>query len=168
MSPWRHARAIALLPGVAAVGAPAVLLLAGGIELCWGLDGAAAAVLAAVTLAVAAAGFGLWLWTVRLLAQVGQGTLAPWDPTQRLVIVGPYRHVRNPMIVAVLAVLVAETFIFGSGPLLIWSALFFVANHLFFLLVEEPGLERRFGSEYRVYRRHVPRWIPRLEPWSPS
>lgn len=47
----------------------------------------------------------------------------------------------------------------------IWLALFVVINHLYFIIVEEPGLARRFGADYEAYRRHVPRWIPRLKPW---
>jgi protein-S-isoprenylcysteine O-methyltransferase Ste14 len=36
-----------------------------------------------------------------------------------------------------------------------------IVNHAYFLLAEEPGLERRFGDEYRAYKRAVPRWVPR-------
>jgi protein-S-isoprenylcysteine O-methyltransferase Ste14 len=111
-----------------------------------------------------AAGFGLWVWTVRLLARIGRGTLAPWDPTRRLVVEGPYRHVRNPMITGVLAVLLGEAALFESAGVLIWTAAFFAINCAYFVLVEEPGLERRFGDEYRDYSRAVPRWIPRLSP----
>jgi protein-S-isoprenylcysteine O-methyltransferase Ste14 len=118
-------------------------------------------------LSLIAAGFALWLWTVRLLARVGRGTLAPWDPTRRLVVEGPYRHVRNPMIAAVLAVLAGEAALFGSSPLLIWLVAFFAINCVFFWLQEEPGLERRFGDDYRAYKRNVPRWLPRRTPWTP-
>ena len=104
---------------------------------------------------------------MRLFARIGRGTLAPWDPTRHLVVEGPYRHVRNPMITAVLAVLAGEAALFGSPPLLIWCAAFFAINHVFFRLHEEPGLERRFGEEYRAYKRNVPRWLPRRAPWAP-
>lgn len=147
---------------------PAAILLAAGTDIGWGGGGAAAALLAALGLALIAAGFALWLWTVMLFARVGEGTLAPWDPTRHLVVEGPYRHVRNPMITAVLAVLAGETALFGSLPLLVWLAAFFAINHAFFLLREEPALERRFGDEYRVYRRSVPRWLPRRTPWDPQ
>jgi protein-S-isoprenylcysteine O-methyltransferase Ste14 len=65
------------------------------------------------------------------------------------------------MISAVVAVLAGEAALFGSLPLLAWAAFFFTVNHLWFVLGEEPGLERRFGDEYRAYRRSVPRWLPR-------
>ena len=110
---------------------------------------------------LACAGFALWVWTVRLFARIGRGTLAPWDPTERLVVEGPYAHVRNPMITGVLAVLVGEALVFGSTAIGIWAALFAAINHIFFLVFEEPSTERRFGDEYRRYEQTVPRWIPR-------
>jgi protein-S-isoprenylcysteine O-methyltransferase Ste14 len=142
---------------------PAVVLAVGGTDVGWGLNGLVVALTVLLGLALILAGFLLWLWTVRLLARIGKGTLAPWDPTRRLVAVGPYRHVRNPMITAVLAVLVGEAAVFGSLSLAIWAASFFVLNHAFFLLYEEPALERRFGEEYLAYKREVPRWLPRLQ-----
>jgi protein-S-isoprenylcysteine O-methyltransferase Ste14 len=165
LSAWRHARAILLLPGTVVVLVPTLILTVSGAVIGWGGDGfAVLPVLLGFVLICA--GVALWLWTVRLFARVGRGTLAPWDPTRHLVVVGPYRHVRNPMIVAVLAVLVGETLVFGSLPMLIWTAAFFLTNHAFFLLHEEPGLERRFGDDYRAYRADVPRWLPRRSPWT--
>ena len=169
MSAWRHARAIALLPGTATVVVPAAILSTGdGPNMGWGLDRLAAALAVLLGLALIAAGLALWVWTVRLFGRIGRGTLAPWDPTQHLVVEGPYGHVRNPMISAVLAALSGEAALFGSPALLIWCAAFFAINSAFFILYEEPGLERRFGDEYRAYKRSVPRWIPRRTPWTPA
>jgi protein-S-isoprenylcysteine O-methyltransferase Ste14 len=166
---WRQARAIVLLPGTVTVGVPVAILIAGeGPEIGWGLGGVAAAVPVLAGLTLIAAGVSLWAWTVRLFARIGRGTLAPWDPTRHLVVEGPYRHVRNPMISGVLAVLLGEATLFGSPALLIWFATFFALNWVGFLVYEEPGLERRFGEEYREYRRHVPRWLPRRTPWKPA
>jgi protein-S-isoprenylcysteine O-methyltransferase Ste14 len=167
MRGWRQARAIAVLPGTVTVLVPFAILYATASNVGWGLGGTADALTALIGLALIATGFALWLWTVRLLARVGEGTLAPWDPTQRLVVEGPYRHVRNPMISAVLAVLAGEAALFGSLPLLIWFAAFFTGNAVFFRRYEEPGLERRFGEDYRAYKRNVPRWLPRRAPWIP-
>ena len=161
MSAWRQARAIALLPGVVTVAVPAILVAGTGTSVGWGLGGVAAALPVLLGAVLIAAGFALWLWTVRLLAQIGKGTLAPWDPTSRLVVAGPYRLVRNPMITAVITVLAGEAALFGSLPLLLWATGFFALNHVGFLVYEEPGLERRFGDEYRAYKREVPRWLPR-------
>jgi protein-S-isoprenylcysteine O-methyltransferase Ste14 len=169
VSAWRHARAIALLPGTAAVVVPAIVLLAGeGPSIGWGLEGLAAAVLVLMGSALIAGGLALWIWTARLFMRIGRGTLAPWDPTRHLVVEGPYSRVRNPMITAVLAVLFGEAALFGSPALLIWCALFLAINWVYFVLLEEPGLERRFGDQFRTYRRNVPRWIPRRTPWTPT
>ena len=94
-----------------------------------------------------ALGLALLAWTLALFAKVGGGTLAPWDPTRRLVVAGPYRHVRNPMISGVLAVLLGESAVFASLPLLLWFAAVLAVNAVYFPLVEEPGLRRRFGAE---------------------
>jgi protein-S-isoprenylcysteine O-methyltransferase Ste14 len=158
-----------LLPGVAAVGVPAAILLAGdGPDVGWGLDGALGALPVLLGCALIALGLGLWVWTLMLLARVGKGTLAPWDKTRRLVVQGPYRHVRNPMITAMLMVLAGQAALFGSPALFVWLGIFFAANCAIFLAYEEPSLERRFGEEYREYKQHVPRWIPRRTPWVPS
>ena len=115
---------------------------------------------------VFAAGFVLFVATVFLFATRGRGTLAPWDPPSRLVIAGPYRYVRNPMIAGVILIIIAESLIFRSLSLAEWAAAFFVINAIYFPLIEEPGLERRFGEEYRRYKRHVRRFIPRIRPWN--
>lgn len=156
----RHFLSIALLPFVVVVVVPWWLLNShAAVDTRWSglwLLGAA----------LFACGLALFTWCVSLFARVGQGTLAPWDPTQRLVAVGPYRHVRNPMITGVAAMLAGETLFFGSWALALWAAVFAAINHVWFVLVEEPGLERRFGDSYRTYKANVPRWIPRVTPWS--
>jgi len=106
--------------------------------------------------------------TISWFITIGKGTLAPWTPTRRLVVVGIYRYVRNPMISGVCAVVLGETLFFGSISLLIW-ALFVVGLNLIYIpLSEEPGLRKRFGAEYDEYARNVPRWIPRRTPWIPD
>lgn len=166
MSGWRQARAIAALPGTVTVVVPALLLaFVRGPEIGWGLGGAGAVVVAALGVALVVAGFSLWLWTVVLFHRLGRGTLAAWDPTSRLVVAGPYRHVRNPMISGVAMVLVGEAVFFGSPWIGLWAVLFVAVNHAYFLLAEEPGLGRRFGVEYGSYRSGVPRWLPRATPW---
>jgi protein-S-isoprenylcysteine O-methyltransferase Ste14 len=115
--------------------------------------------------AIILAGLALFVWCLTLFDRVGRGTLAPWDPTKRLVVRGPYRHMRNPMITGVLAMLVGEAMLFRSRPIAVWALLVFAINHSYFLLLEEPGLVARFGEEYRRYRDAVPRWIPRWKGW---
>lgn len=166
---WRHLLAIGLCPGTVAVAVPALIVSRSGVSgLGWGLSGAFA--LLPVLLGVLLVGLGVVLvvWTVSLFATEGRGTLAPWDPTTQLVVSGPYRHVRNPMISGVLSVLLGEAALLGSIPLLAWFAVVFAVNAVYFPLVEEPGLERRFGAAYGEYRANVPRWLPRLRPWEPG
>jgi protein-S-isoprenylcysteine O-methyltransferase Ste14 len=168
MSRWRHARAIALLPANVTIVVPAVLLLVvDRPSVAWGLDGLGAVVPVLLGAVLIAAGAVLWAWTVRLFARIGRGTLAAWDPTRHLVVAGPYGHVRNPMITAVAGVLLGEAILFGSPALLAWAGVFLAINQMYFLRYEEPGLELRFGDEYRRYKRHVPRWIPRRRGWRP-
>jgi protein-S-isoprenylcysteine O-methyltransferase Ste14 len=109
-----------------------------------------------------AVGLALVVWTVRLFATTGHGTLAPWDQTERLVVEGPYRRMRHPMITGVGLVLAGEAVLLGSPPLLLWLAAFVAANAIYLPLVEEPGLSRRFGPDYEAYKQAVPRWLPRL------
>jgi protein-S-isoprenylcysteine O-methyltransferase Ste14 len=151
-----------LLPLTAAGVVPALLLArAGWAEVMATLRPARVAAGGAV----AVAGLAMLAWTVTLFVRIGRGTLAPWDPTRRLVVRGPYAHVRNPMISGVLAIIVGEAIAFGR--LWTWAGLFVAINHVYFLLSEEPGLGRRFGAEYAEYRREVPRWVPRLTAWRP-
>jgi protein-S-isoprenylcysteine O-methyltransferase Ste14 len=116
-------------------------------------------------LALLALGLTLMTITIRQFAREGKGTLAPWDPTQRLVVNGVYRHVRNPMITGVLCNLAGEALLLRAPAIGAWFALFLLVNAVYLPCFEEPGLEKRFGEDYRRYRAAVPRWIPRLRPW---
>jgi protein-S-isoprenylcysteine O-methyltransferase Ste14 len=113
----------------------------------------------------AALGVLLMATSIALLHRVGGGTLAPWNPTGRLVVLGVYQHVRNPMISGVLFILLGEVLVLDSFPLLVWFCTFLAVNLVYIPIVEEPGLERRFGRDYERYEHNVPRWIPRLRPW---
>jgi protein-S-isoprenylcysteine O-methyltransferase Ste14 len=168
MGVWRQLRAIGLLPGVGAVVVPALILAVGGADVGWGLDGAWHVLPILAGSALILAGLALMHRTISLFAGEGGGTLAPWDPTVRLVVRGPYRYVRNPMITAVATILLGEAALFGSVGILVWLALFLLANAVWFPLVEEPGLRRRFGPDYDEYARNVPRWVPRRDPWTPT
>jgi protein-S-isoprenylcysteine O-methyltransferase Ste14 len=97
--------------------------------------------------------------------QEGRGTPAPYQPTERLVVSGLYRHVRNPMYLAVLSIIVGQGLFFGNRDLLIYATCVAVGFHAFVCLYEEPTLRRRFGAHYERYCRQVPRWWPRLTPW---
>ena len=114
-----------------------------------------------------AVGLLLFGSSLRQFAVRGKGTLAPWDPPKHLVVEGPYRYVRNPMISGVLFVLIGEALLLRSWAHGQWALLFLVINLVYIPLAEEPQLEGRFGASYAEYRRHVRRLLPRLRPWNP-
>lgn len=114
------------------------------------------------------AGFTLLTVCVNMFVNLGKGTLAPWAPTQNLVVVGPYRYMRNPMITGVLLSLLGESIILTNTAVFLWFLFFFLGNHLYFIKSEEPGLLKRFGEEYATYFENVPRWLPRRTPWTNS
>ena len=95
----------------------------------------------------------------------GLGTPAPLAPTERLVVGGLYRYVRNPMYLAVAAIIVGQALVLGRANLLLYAAAFAVAVVAFVRWYEEPTLRRRFGEQYETYRRAVPPWWPRRDPW---
>jgi protein-S-isoprenylcysteine O-methyltransferase Ste14 len=98
----------------------------------------------------------------------GGGTPAPVAPTQRLVVGGPYRYVRNPMYLAVTAVIVGQALVLGQPALLLYAAAVGAAMAAFTHGYEEPTLHRQFGAQYEAYRRAVPAWWPRRRPWQPG
>ncbi len=166
MSAISHIRAIALLPGVALIVVPGnILYFSVTINFAWGLQPPTNALL--LTLGTACIAFGLLLMakTISLFASEGQGTLAPWQPPKKLVVQGIYRHVRNPMISGVLFILCGESLIFGSTAIFAWFLIFLLGNLIYIPILEEPGLKKRFGQDYSLYKRNVPRWIPRLSAW---
>ena len=111
------------------------------------------------------AGLILAIWTVHLQLTLGKGTPAPWDPAVELVIQGPYRHSRNPMITGALFILIGEALLFQSWLIAGWFILFWLANLIYIPFVEEVQLEERFGDTYLDYVSQVPRWMPRLQPY---
>ena len=95
----------------------------------------------------------------------GLGTPAPIAPTRNLVVTGLYRYVRNPIYVAVVAIILGQAVLMGDWRLIVYGALLWLAFHVFVVAYEEPTLERTFGREYEAFRAAVPRWIPRMTPW---
>lgn len=166
MSWLRQVASIAALPGVVTLVIPYLLASEPGTtKPGWGFAPPLNFLPITFGLLLIGLGITLMVQTISLFITVGRGTLAPWDATQRLVIRGIYRHVRNPMITGVFCVLVGEAVLLGSIAIFIWSILFAIINMIYIPLSEEPGLERRFGEDYLQYKQNVPRWIPRLRPW---
>jgi protein-S-isoprenylcysteine O-methyltransferase Ste14 len=114
-----------------------------------------------------AAGLPVLLDSFIRFAIQGLGTPAPIAPPQRLVVTGLYRHVRNPMYVAVALLVFGQGLVFGSVRLLEYGVIVWLAFYAFVVLYEEPKLRRKFGNEYDQFCARVPRWIPRLGPVEP-
>ena len=160
----RHFLAVAVLPFSVAVLIPLWLARTNNISpaIGTGLAQVGLQIGGVLTLAI---GLVLFSASLRNFATEGEGTLAPWDPPRRLVVRGPYRYVRNPMISGVVLVLFGEAMVLLSRPHFGWALTFLAINFIYIPLLEEPGLKHRFGDSYVEYCRHVPRLIPRLSPW---
>jgi protein-S-isoprenylcysteine O-methyltransferase Ste14 len=130
----------------------------------WESSGPPTAVVVAGVLLIAA-GLAVLLHAFARFVVEGIGTPAPVAPTQSLVVGGLYRHVRNPMYIAVAAVIVGQALLLGQIELVVYAAAFLAAVATFVRLYEEPVLSRRFGDDYDRYRRAVPAWRPRLRRW---
>lgn len=109
-----------------------------------------------------ATGAALYVACVWSFATIGAGTPAPIDAPVKLIVVGPYRLLRNPMYVAVLSVILGQSLAIGSAALALYGIAVALVFHLVVVAYEELVLERQFGNAYREYCRRVPRWIPRV------
>jgi protein-S-isoprenylcysteine O-methyltransferase Ste14 len=163
----RHLLAIAVLPFTVTVLLPVWIARRYGIQPSLGASPAVLG-LQGLGLGLLLVGLVLFATSLRRFAGAGHGTLAPWDPPRRLVVQGPYRYVRNPMISGVAFVLAGEAMLLASIPHAVWWGVFVTLNLIVIPLFEEPQLVQRFGEPYLEYCRHVPRVIPRLKPWSPG
>ncbi|HEX7287215.1 MAG TPA: isoprenylcysteine carboxylmethyltransferase family protein [Candidatus Angelobacter sp.] len=112
--------------------------------------------------ALMAAGLPVLLDSFVRFAVQGLGTPAPVAPPQHLVVSGLYRYVRNPMYVAVVAMILGQGLLFGNVRVLEYGLAVWLAMHLFVVFYEEPALSAKFGQEYQEYRRNVRRWLPRM------
>jgi protein-S-isoprenylcysteine O-methyltransferase Ste14 len=119
----------------------------------------------AIGILLIVAGIVVLLESFGRFALQGIGTPAPVFPTRHLVVQGFYRHVRNPMYVAVVSLILGQGLLLGDIRIVVYGLFFLVAAHLFVVIYEEPTLRRTFGSEYEIFCAQVPRWLPRLSPW---
>ena len=147
----RSLAAAALLPGTVTIFIPWLILRRSDATVTHGSG-----------LVLLALGAVILVCCIRDFAAVGRGTLAPVDPPKHLVASGLYRYVRNPMYVAVVLILAGEAWVFWSGALLLYAAVFFLVANLFMVFYDEPALHRTFGESYGDYLRAVPRWGPKL------
>ena len=115
----------------------------------------------AIGIVLGAIGLIMLAETVRALHRVGEGTIAPWEPTRNLVSSGMYAYARNPMIAGVMLVIVGEALVFDSIAIAVYAFVFFITNDIYFRYFEEPSLEKRFGQKYHDYKKSVPMWLPK-------
>src|SRR5262245_25958540 len=153
---------LVLAPGIVAGLVPWWISRSGGEAVSLGWPFKAAGVI------LIAAGAIVLLDSFIRFAWQGLGTPAPVFPTRHLVVSGWYRYVRNPMYVAVVAVIIGQSPVLGSIRVLGYAGLVWLGFTLFVLLYEEPTLRGTYGDEYQEFCTNVPRWIPRLHPWRPA
>lgn len=110
-------------------------------------------------------GYGLAVWCVMLFIKEGKGTPLPFAHPKKLVLKGPYKYVRNPMVLGTVIFLAGSGILLGSYGILVYAALVFLIMHAF-VLVEERSLKTRFGGQYTTYALSTPRWFPRFSPAS--
>ena len=168
---WRHLRAILLLPVTNTIMIPALIIAwTKDADLAWLTTMPHARDVLGGVGGVALLGVGVVLVyrAIGLIACIGEGTLAPWDPARVLITEGVYRHVRNPMKTGLFMILCAECVLLNSLALTGWLVLFMLVNMIYIRASEEPGLRARFGNAYDAYCASVPRWLPRLRAWMPE
>ena len=163
----RHLLSIALLPFTMTVLIPLWIARSYGIAFYLAASPREVA-LQLIGVVLLAIGLTFFVWSLRRFAVDGHGTLAPWDPPRELVVHGPYRYVRNPMISGVAMVLFGEAALMQSAPHAVWALMFSAINLVYIPAFEERQLADRFGEPYREYCRNVPRLFPRATPWTPS
>ncbi len=163
---WRHLLSVLLAPAMMTVFIPLLIAFLAHVE-APDLSTVAGWLLAFVGGLLIAFGLGMLIWTVVLFDRVGEGTLAIGSPV-KLVVRGPYRHVRNPMMSGVFCIQLGTAVATASPWLFGWFLFSFTCVLIAIRGVEEPHLRKRFGADYDDYRSHVPRWIPALRAWNPS
>jgi protein-S-isoprenylcysteine O-methyltransferase Ste14 len=144
---WRALFAFLVLPGVVAFLIPWRLRPSGESP-------------RAIGIAIIAVGTILLFWCIRDFYVAGRGTLAPWAPPERLVVVGLYRYSRNPMYVAVLLILIGWAAAYQDRGLWTYAAIVAIGFHLRVVFFEEPWLAKRHGDEWTKFAARVPRWFP--------
>jgi len=157
MTTLKSILATIFVPGIACLLIPYFILRGSGIPLVHALG-----FWQIIAIPVAILGIYMVVWVSFSFVRTGRGTPIPIDPPKHLVVHGLYRHVRNPMYVGAMLVLLAEVVYYSSIWVFIYTTFLWMALHTFTVVLEEPQLKRRFGTEYERYLVSVPRWVPRV------
>lgn len=103
-------------------------------------------------------------WCAWDFGAAGRGTPNPLDPPKAIVTTGLYKHVRNPIYLGGLLILLGEAIVLHSSAVLWYALVVWLVWHCVVVLYEEPHLKKVFGTQYEQYVQTVPRWIPRFSP----
>ena len=106
----------------------------------------------------------LFLYCAYLFSTVGKGTPVLSDPPKKLVARGPYYYTRNPLYIAQMSLLLGYACVLGHALLFVYAIIMLPFYHAVVIFIEEPGLRKRLGSDYILYTKKVPRWLPRIPP----
>jgi len=166
MKKKEYLKVVLILPGNVLITIPLLIFLFTRNSYAYDLV-SAANLLFYVAMFFLVLGMFLAIWSVRTFyTKGGEGTPGPWRPVSNLIISGPYRYVRNPMLLGVFFLLLFESIFFNSILLFFWFIIFFVGNIIYFKNYEEKELIKRFGAEYEDYKNKVSMLIPRLTPYN--
>jgi protein-S-isoprenylcysteine O-methyltransferase Ste14 len=168
MGTFRYIKGFLLEPFLGIFVLPAVILLFTGYKLAWSQAFPLNLILTSIGVLLTTIGLVLVIVTTYLFAEYGEGSAAPWDPPEKLVVNGAYGYSRNPMVLGVLFTVGGEAVMFWSVPLFLLFLFLWIGNHILFVRGEEPELTRKFGDEYVQYMNNVPRWFPRRTTWKPD
>jgi protein-S-isoprenylcysteine O-methyltransferase Ste14 len=151
---------VVLGPGLEVVVGPWLITLVAGGRADWPVP------VRIIGVALIVAGAALLLTVLVRFVTEGAGTPSPAAPAQRLIVGGAYRHLRHPMYLATIVVVVGEALAFAEPVLLLGAAAYGATFAVFAARYEDRRLAARFGEAYLAYRRAVPGWRPRLRPWT--
>ena len=165
MGTLRYVKGFILEPFLGIFVVPLLFLIFTGYSFVWELSSPFTPIFTSIGFVLLLTGIILVAATTHHFAKFGEGSAAPWDPPTKLVSQGFYRYTRNPMVLGVLFTVLAESILFTSLPLLALFLALWIGNHILFVKGEEPELTRKFGEQYTLYKKNVPRWIPRRTPW---
>ena len=153
----KSAVATIVVPGTACFLLPYLILTRAHVQLTSSLS-----LVQGIAIVLAGLGIYMVVWVSTAFVRQGKGTPIPIIPPTRLVISGFYRFVRNPMYVGALLIILAEAVYFRSAALILYALAVWTALHVAILTFEEPQLKKRFGADYELYQKSVPRWIPKV------
>lgn len=103
------------------------------------------------------------LYSAMYLILPGRSCPAPYEAGGAFTVFGPYRYIRNPIMLSIVIAIWGEAFYYERLSLLIYAFLFTWLAHAWVLFFEEPALRSALKRTYSDYQKSVPRWLPRFK-----